>query len=343
MTSKFGKWAITLSAFGSTMMLAAQDSDVGQSVYTHERGAVVQVAKPVAQPVTAALTPEQSKALYAPRGPRPGQYIVRPLHSGQCLSPTIAGVLESSYVRQIDCYNPDSWHIMPHPAGGYTFRTTYQFKITENRQGPPGQIGNCVTVARGVVFGPARIDLRGCDLPNGAGDWTDAGVEDQRFFFIPVGTNTYEIRPLTGADGSDCMDVRNSSRNISDLIQWRCSGNANQRFTLEWVAPIGSGLEEATLNRSKWFAFPSGHMRLSPADGVDLQGPSYSSFATADDKGNYCMRRCAELDQCKAWTWTARGYAGNDPPMCYWKSAPGNAINRGPAARGKLFSGIVRP
>jgi hypothetical protein len=316
---------------------ASAEGDIDQVVHMDGPG--------IAEPVTGNLSIQQRRDLYAPRGPRPGLYKIRALHSGKCVGHHAALGLENSYLLHSECnWATTGWFILPHPGGGYTVRTNVDHLITESRGSVPGQIGNCATVARGVVFGPARIDLKGCDLRSGAGDWSNAGLDDQRYMILPVGRDTYEFKTVnSGGDNGDCWSVRDASREKADLIRWGCNGGSEQRFMLEWQGPVTPGFETALLQQTKWFVTPDGPRRLSSANGVDLQGPSYSSFETIADNGDYCMKRCGELTDCKAWTWSAGGYGGNAKPLCYWKNGSFTPISRGKSAMGKLFSGIIRP
>ena len=323
-------------AFGLSANVQAE-GEVDQIVHMDGPG--------IAEPVSGNLSLQQRRDLYAPRGPRPGLYKIRALHSGKCIGHHAALGLENSYLLHNDCvWSTLSWFVLPHLDGGYTVRTNMDHLITESRANVPGQIGNCATVARGVVFGPSRIDLKGCDLPAGAGDWSMVGTEDQRFMILPVGQDTYEFKTLTGGgDNGDCWSVGGASRDKADLIRWGCNSGSDQRFMLEWRGPVIPGFETSLLARTRWVATPDGPRRLSPANAVDLQGVSHASFETIADNGDYCMKRCAELTNCKAWTWSAAGYGGNAKPMCQWKNGSFAPISRGKSAMGKLFSGIVRP
>lgn len=302
---------------------------------------------------TGDITPIQRAELYQPRGPRPGVYRLRALHSGNCivvLEPN-DGLDRQARLAQFDCRaleatpSPERFTdfvMLPSADGSYTVRT--QLAVNGGRAAVPGQVSNCLTVAPGVVFGPARIEWRGCEVPSGQG-WDNAGGEGQRFIIQQMANNAWELRLAGGnPERPDCVAARGgSAESKTDYIKWGCNGNADQRFMLEWVRPLPADLEGATLARSKWFNFFDGPHWLSPANGVDLMGASYSSFETIDDKGDYCMKRCAELAECKAWTWTGTGYRGQAKPICSWKRDPGRAINRGRGNYGKIFSGIVRP
>lgn len=141
------------------------------------------------------------------------------------------------------------------------------------------------------------------------------------------------------------MSLRENGRDDgTGVIRWQCNRTADQVWRLEWMEPIRDGWENDLLTEGGWYRTPSGHFNILGADGLDIQGTVYNSFETANDGGDYCRKRCAELDQCKAWTWTGPGYVANsnDPPRCYWKNTVGDPINRGPQTFGKLRSGIVR-
>ncbi|MBP6364462.1 MAG: hypothetical protein KA233_11580 [Novosphingobium sp.] len=301
---------------------------------------------------TGEITPIQRAELYQPRGPRPGLYRMRVLHSGNCIG-TFPGPWPNTQERPVQDHcinqvyptleaNDQLFAFVPHPAGGHTIRVVRN--VAQNgRISVPGQISNCLTVAPGVVIGPARIEARACEVPNGEA-WTGAGSDDQRFLVQQMAANAWELRFAGGnVDSPDCIAARGASRESgSDFIKWGCNGNADQRFMLEWVKPFPADLEAATLARTKWFPFADGPYWQSPANGVDLIGPSYATFETIDDKGAYCMKRCAELGECKAWTWSAAGYLGQPKPMCSWKSNSGRPVNRGRGFYGKVYSGIVR-
>ncbi|NOU02466.1 MAG: hypothetical protein HOO94_02315 [Novosphingobium sp.] len=337
----------TAALAGLSGAVSAQD-DVGQAVSMDTVRTITALPNAL---VRSELTAEQRTALYPRRGPQPGIYRMRVLHSGNCL------LIQTGYwpdeqdrLTQYSCpevrgrleENSNLYALIPHPAGGYTVRIFRAIRFN-GRTAVPGQISNCLTVAPGVIAGPARIEARGCEVPSGAG-WTGAGNDDQRFDVVKVAADAWEFRfSASNPESPDCIAARGASREInSDFIKWGCNSNADQRFMLEWTLPLPADLEADTLARSKWFPFADGHHRLSPAQGVELAGASYATFETINDGGDYCMKRCAELGECKAWSWTAAGYAGSLKPMCQWKHDPGTATNRGPASFGKLISGIVR-
>lgn len=316
--------------------------------------AIEKPAPPVAQPVQS-LTAEQQNALYPPGPLRPGWYRIRSQHSGLCLTVQPPFDLDRNYhFRQYPCVDAEPLGrmkriaLLPQGWGMYTLRTNES--VVDGRAAVPGAISNCVTVARGVLVGPARIDLRGCDLPNGNGDWTFAGIADQQFSLVRAGGDSFEIRPsevglsITLRRVDNCMAVRDASRDTgAHMIKWPCNGNAEQRFLFEYLGPIEAGVEEPLLAAHNWGFSPTGQVRLKAAPGVMLSAADFNSFETINDQGAYCMRSCAADSRCVAWTWTGTGFGGAARPMCRWKQSAGTPTNQGAAVAGLVASGIVRP
>jgi hypothetical protein len=334
----------------STIALKAQD--VGQVVHMDGPGITAQVAQPVAQPASQPFTESQKKALAQGKSPRPGVYRLRSVLSGRCIVVSSNGA--NPPAETWDCENRDGWQhggfnnhwvVLPHPAGGFTLRGHPQrLSFANERPRRAGENASCLSVARGVILGAPRIELHPCDTQSG--NWIQVGADHQRFFAMQSGPRTYMLASAEVGDASECVNLNNGGRaDGTGVIRWPCARTPDQMWELEWVGVVTPDYENDLLRKTDWYRTPSGHFNILGADGLDLTGPAYSSFETANDGGDYCRKRCAELDQCKAWTWTGPGYVvnSNDPPKCYWKSAPGEAINRGPASFGKLRSGIVRP
>jgi len=337
--------ALGALALGSAVM-AQSDENVGQAVYTSP-GVITRLSS-----MGGELTAEQRRALFAPRGPAPGVYRLRAVHSGYCLKVNQGSGLDlQERIEQVSCEqggasfdtNPLALALIPAPQGGHTLRTFIDVRFN-GRALAAGQISNCLGSAPGVAFGPARIEARGCDIPGGMG-WANAGSNDQRFLVLPMGDGSYRLQfAASNPESPDCVAARGGSREfLTDFIRWGCNGNADQRFELQWLGPIPADREAAMLAQQSWFPFADGHHRLSKAVGVVLAGASYASFETIDDSGDYCMKRCAELGECKAWSWTSAGYRGQAKPMCSWKREAGAASQRGAPMLGSVISGIVRP
>ena len=339
-------WVLASVIFATSSSLPAQDDIVHQAVHMDGPG-------------VSNLTATQTKDLYGPYTLQPGIYRIVALHSDQCVTAhSTRSNSEKDYLRQQFCERrlmSQDFYIFPHPFGGYTIRTqapspdaaftTSDEERTSGATPLQSRMRLCAQVARGVIFGPARIDYGRCDYSAGAGDWTQVGAHDQRFDFRKTGIDTYEIGIFdqNGITG-DCVAVRGGSRdNTTDLIRWGCNGNADQRFTMKWQAPHFYKTEEALLNSLKYYRFNDGWYRLSSVKGVELQGPSSSAFETIADNGDYCMKRCAELTECKGWTWSAAGFRDQEKPMCHWKTTIGTPFNHGRTALGKVMSGIIRP
>lgn len=303
----------------------------------------------VAVPVTGELTQRQRQDLYGTPGPRPGLYRIRNLNSGLCLTvirpPARGGIdpyPEADYLAQHPCGDAalQNLYVLPSFQGFYTIRTTVPVRL-DPREAAPGQVVNCATIARMVALGAARIDVRTCDIQQGQTSWTYAGGFDQLVRLLPMDGGNFAI----SSDQDHCWTPREGSRGVgTDMLRWNCLYGPDQIFTFEPAGPMPAGTETALLAATEWYLTPGGYRRIAGAWGIDLSGPTYSSFETINDNGDYCRKRCAELDQCKAWTWTAPGYVANsnDPPKCYWKSAPGEPISRGPQSLTKLRSGIIR-
>lgn len=307
--------------------------------------------QPMAWPVQGPpLTTEQSRALFQGKGMRPGVYRFRSLHSGLCAVVSDTGATPP--LETWDCDRDDGWQhagynnywvVIPHRAGGYTVRgNNTRLRFAGQRPEGPGELTACMTVARGVLIGAPRIELRSCEAAGP--DWTWAGAPDQRFMIRKSGRDTVEFRLLTGGQESlDCWALRESGRNGgTGVIQWTCNNTPDQLWQAVWMGPIAPQFEEATLRKAGWYGTPTGHFSVAKSLGVELVGGGDESFDTAADSGDYCAKRCAELDRCKGWTWTAAGYNGNAAPRCNWKTGNPQVINRGPAAQYQVISGFVR-
>ncbi|MCZ8323148.1 MAG: PAN domain-containing protein [Novosphingobium sp.] len=310
----------------------------------------------VARPVDGSLTQRQQQDLGGPRGPAPGFYRLRNLHSGLCLvvrprtkavpGVGIPGLPDNlAHMAQEPCDQGPAlarlseFAVLPHLVGGYTIRTTVE--IGSDRPAAPGQITACATVARGVILGPPRIDFHPCDIDEGRSDWSFAGVADQRFSLVPRSAGNFTV----AIGGGDCWALRNASREpLTDVIRWSCTGGADQVYGLELVRALPAGTEAGLFRADTWYPTASGYRWIRGAGGVSFQGAPYSQFDTANDNGAYCAKRCAELDQCKAWTWMGAAYVigSNDPPRCAWYDQVPPAINRGEGERTRVRSGVVR-
>lgn len=351
----------------SALALAAQDSSTDQIVYTHERGEVVQVAQPnatpvaqpvavplqaptaMAQPLNDNLTPQQRNALWGFHPLKPGYYRIRPSVGGLCASMSqFNEKLEQSHLVLGDCSaypnqnSKDVFALIPHPAGGYTIRTNAAPNMNQGMSQYQGII-HCTTIARGVVFGPARIDVRGCDFADGVNNWTRVGVMDQQFLLKSGAGGHYIVQGRSNDEQNfECWGLRGGNTGKgADFIRWPCTGVEDQQFRFEWIGEIVS-IEAQTLNAQNWFWAPDGYRRTVAADGVDIPQGNLTSFETIADNGAYCMLACSRERQCRAWTWKA-AIGLKNKPTCSLKSQISVPVNGGHDTLGKMFSGIVRP
>lgn len=306
-------------------------------------------AQPIAQIANEPLTAAQQKVMAQRNAVRPGMYQFRSLHAGLCARAAGLGsnppLALASCDRSLDPGLYGTFAILPHPVSGYTIRfNPMRYGFDGMRPFSSGEIGNCLGAARGVVFGAARVDLRACD--NAGTDWTRVGADDQRFFLNKVGGNTWEVVFADLGDVPNCWVLRDGGReNNTEVIRWQCNRTPDQLWELVWVEPIPAGYETPLLDQTNWYRTPSGHFSILGAEGLELSGAAYTTFKTANDQGDYCRKRCAELDQCRTWTWTGPNYVINADraPRCSWRSAIGDPMNRGQQSFADLRSGIVRP
>jgi hypothetical protein len=267
------------------------------------------------------LTAEQNAQLSVNiTQPLPGVYVLRAIHATWCaIVPPNA-----TFFRQGPCFDtPVPWRqvaLIPTSDYQYTLRSV----ASSNRDND--RLIACATVARNVVFGPARIDSLPCDLPVGATGWGDAGVADQRFRFRRIATTveygTYEI--LTR--NSECWDVRDQSRDRdAEIVQWQCNGQGNQRFELSHSGAIPHG-EDRLLRARGWWPTPEGSLRrIAAVEGVNLPGNDYRSMPTENDGGTQCGITCLGEAPCRAYTWVRPGLQGQQA-MCWLKTSAPPAI-----------------
>ncbi len=281
---------------------------------------------------------EAAQLFYNQNNPAAGLYRFHALHASWCVELDAASGFVASYFRQGWCsLAPERASfgqiaVIPRNAVGgryhpHTLRSMAALNVND------GRLHGCATVARGVVFGPARIDSHNCDVPPGARDWGAAGGEDQVFRFRYISPGVFEI--IT--PNSECWDVRDQSQNHgTDLIQWECNAQANQRFELTYLGPLPAS-EASFVQARGWRQGPDGLRRIWPLAGMDLPGGDYAGFETGDDNGAACAARCIDDAQCRAFTWVRPGVQGPSA-MCYLK----NTIPAPLRNSGETASSVIR-
>lgn len=294
-------------------------------------------------PVAAqAINAQQRRELYGTVKVQPGLYMIRALHSQWCLGANKNEPV--TYLDQKRCNATVPFAILPYAGGGYTIRVPANYGTT----GATSIWASCATIARGVIFGPKRIDVLPCDFSLNARSWCDVGANDQRFQFNRAGPSVYAITNYDAgenyADG--CFDIRDQSRQIgADTIMFDCNEQANQRFELLYQGPLlDLDTEEiACLRRQNWVSTPDGLRRTVPVMGVDLPGADLENRSTVDDQGLECAARCANNASCRSFTWVRPGLqeapdVNGTTAVCWLKSGVPD-----PTANPDTASGIVRP
>lgn len=279
---------------------------------------------------------------------RPGVYLIRPLNAQLCLEQVPAGGMEKPFMRLANCNLQVSYQhfaLVPSYANFVTIRTMASLG-TQNR------LTGCATVARGVVFGPSRIDLLDCDFGPGNQSWHYVGNRDQKVNLVwSAQKSAHEIKTDNGFGTVRCWAMRGGGSGLNtDVIQWDCNGQNEQFFNLIFLRPFDAAIEAETLKNYGWLQTPDGPRKRPRVGAIDIPGGDYASFETINDSGEYCSMRCVESPECKAYTWKSGNYfvdpTSSQPPakpMCYLKSTVGQAYFRGQSKMRLVNSGIIRP
>jgi len=186
----------------------------------------------------------------APHPLPPGIYEIRPTHSNLCLTYSPAAGLRVPWLRQMPCVGgPPSLflseqrvHVVPAVAGGYFIQ------VNTNSQ--------CATVARGVAFGPASIDVLDCNTRPGEVCSANADqIFNLRFIQPGPGTganrigDVYEVRTAN----NECWDIQGGRSDQGvDVVRFSCNGQSNQRLRFKFIAPFDGGPSLACARRVGW-------------------------------------------------------------------------------------------
>lgn len=181
----------------------------------------------------------------------PGVYEIRPVHSNLCVTFQAASGSRVPHLSQQPCEGgpPDlilssqRVHVVPAAGGGYFVQ------VNANSE--------CATVARGVVFGPASIDVLPCNTP--PQNACTANTADQIFglVFIQAGPGTganhtgdvYEVR----TPNNECWDIQGGKSDAGvDVVRWGCNQQTNQRFRFKFIAPFDGGPSLSCARRAGW-------------------------------------------------------------------------------------------
>ena len=235
--------------------------------------------------------------------------------------------------------------VLPHAAGGYTIRSANEWPARGlERQNTANRLLSCVTMARGVVFGPPGVDVLACDQPAGAGGYGSIGTTDQRFEILPVGKgppNRYHLLVNGGGRPQRCVEVRGASREVdTDLGVADCTGAENQVFEFNYSGSPAPWRDDlASAQALGWTDQGKGGMLSAvPVGGVNLMGGDIGGDASVNDQGQACAVMCVQNSECRAFTWVRPGVQG-PTAMCWLKGPSYSPAN----ADANTASGLVRP
>lgn len=221
--------------------------------------------------------------------PPAGVYRLQPMHTLTCLgyigsgSRRHLGLMGGCRATPVDQRTQDVEHfeltVLPLPTGGAA--------IQPNTRSD----SYCLTVARGVVVGPAALEFEWCGpswggtpgfsaLRPGPSEWRNAHF-DQRFRFEPAAGGGYTLRTAN----LECVDVRNGgSAAGTEAIQWACNGQDNQRFALTYLGPLAEPAQvvAATMSSEATFTLAPAALRADPGfvveTGVAMRREDMSSM-----------------------------------------------------------------
>lgn len=234
---------------------------------------------------------------------------------------------------------PYSWQALAPGSGSAPFNPdSLSFYVTWRMTTP--FFGNCLTAARGVVFGPPAVDEVPCNRRVAGVPVTE---NDQLWEFHRRGpVHTFEVRSFLNGR---CWSAQGGQlRSGVQLVLERCDERtAGQQFVID--PPHADLVEDYNRNAALEFGWlpipgmgsaPPARFRSMP--GTNLPSGDYTQgIETANDNGQECARICAEDDRCLAFTWVHPAMRSGRP-MCYKK----DTINA-PILDSFTHSGIVRP
>lgn len=281
---------------------------------------------------------------------RPAYYMIRPTHAQKCLRQVPGGLFEKPHLKLANCNPADPqqlFAIIQFEAGqDATIHSAGKLEGTN--------LVECAKSARGVVFGPTRVDLLPCSDAEEP-DRIDISWQPERSAFRIF--HHKQVKFIDSELKADlkferfCWAVRGAGRSDdTDVILWPCEEGAEQFFNLTEIRQLERNtLARERIQYSQWWWHVDGYRRSFKADGISLGGIDYAAFETIADSGSYCRQRCVESPQCKAYMWTSANYEdylgerGKRVPMCHLKSSAGTPVDRGLNYQYLVNSGIIRP
>lgn len=256
-------------------------------------------------------------------------------------------------------------------GGRYTLRPVLWDSVNGRTITPPsgnndGNIGiarrirYCLTIARGVLIGPPRIDILPC-AGNQDGLWEHAGAGDQVFNIFRVGpapyraywvsagseANTIGTFKFVGSDsnGTGCIATRAPAPFVTEGegLLWECNDEPLQKFELDYLGKVEEPTKESLSSLGFADAY-DGMVYLQRIEGaiIEVNSPQGSNqdfymMESSNDGGNACAYACLRTTSCRAYTWY-RPQTMADKPQCKIISVVGQAQ---PSTDG--VSGVLRP
>lgn len=262
-------------------------------------------------------------------------------------------------------------------SGRYTMRPVLWDNAAKKTVTPPGgnnegasgitnRLRYCLTIARGVLVGPPRIDILPC-APNQDGLWEHAGAGDQIFNIFRVGpapfrnmgsidgfTLGYSDNSFIGtfkfvgsdANGTGCIATRAPAPFVmeGEGILWECNDEALQKFELQFLG----NYDEPTNNELFRIGFVSSsdglifQQRIEGAQiaaaPINANGLANSTIIDSKNDGGFdCASICASRSFCRAYTWY-RPQTLSKKAQCQIMNVVGTASATPDAA-----SGVIRP
>ncbi|MBN8649645.1 MAG: hypothetical protein J0L55_16975 [Caulobacterales bacterium] len=259
------------------------------------------------------LTSEQNIALFGEAAIPPGLYKIRNLGNNNCLvintnQPLDNGLLSTSYIGA-DCNDRtssigitfqfrDYFAILPHPYGGYTIRYGNFQPNPDERQIETGHYATCLNPAK-FADGKTRFTSTPCKFEYGATLYNQIGNKEQRYKFVTLNPNTYNIKSHDGK----CLGADDRNR-IGKYSFQTCDNSRGQQFDLLFSQQIMNGFARDGVIGLGYGPDNNGRLiRSLPVQGISFTGDAYKNFETQDDEGRACRVECVNDDKCLTYSW----------------------------------------
>lgn len=274
------------------------------------------------------LTPQQNLSLFGEAAIPPGLYKIRNLGNSNCLTvsesqPLKNGILSPAY-QGANCTDRMSsfgitfpfdnyYAILPHPYGGYTIRYG-NYVVGQNRtQTETGHYGTCLNPAD-FKDNKTRFTSTPCKFEYGATLYNQIGNKEQRFKFVTINPNTYNIKSHDGK----CLgsDDKNS---IGKYSFQTCDNSRVQQFDIIFFKQIFNGFARDGVIGLGYGPDNNGRLiRSLPVQDVNFTGEAYKNFETQNDDGRACRAECVNDNMCVTYSFNHSDSA--IAPLCTLRS-----------------------